>query len=80
MTNHILSPDTQTTLLLCASFGLSRTSEPKPLTLREYNILASWLQDNDLTPKDLLDSIIQNKLSQLVINKLESHRILAFNY
>jgi predicted Rossmann fold nucleotide-binding protein DprA/Smf involved in DNA uptake len=77
MTNHILSPDTQAILLLCASFGLSRTTEPKPLTLREYNNLAIWLKDNDLTPKDLLDSIIQNKLTQLVINQLESHRILA---
>ncbi len=77
MINHFLSPDTQTTLLLCASFGQKRTVEPRPLTLREYNDLASWLQNNDLTPKDLLDSIIQDKLPQLDINQLESHRILA---
>ena len=77
MTTHILSPDTQAMLLLCASFGQKRTVEPKPLTLREYNDLASWLQDNDLTPKDLLDSTVQNKIPQLVINKLEPHRILA---
>jgi predicted Rossmann fold nucleotide-binding protein DprA/Smf involved in DNA uptake len=77
MTNYILPLDTQAILLLCASFGLSRTTEPKPLTLREYNNLVIWLKDNDLTPKDLLDSIIQNKLTRLVINQLESHRILA---
>ena len=77
MTNHVLSLDTQAILLLCASFGLSRKTEPKPLSLGEYNNLASWLQDNDLTPKDLLDFTIQNKLLQLDINQLESHRILA---
>ena len=77
MTTHILSDDTQAMLLLCASFGQKRTIEPKPLTLGEYNNLASWLKDNDLTPKDLLDPIIQNKLPQLVINKLNSNRILA---
>ena len=77
MTNHILSFDTQAMLLLCASFGSSRTIEPKPLSLGEYNNLANWLQDNDLTPKDLLDSNIQDKLPQLEINQLESHRILA---
>lgn len=77
MTNHILSPDTQAMLLLCASFGQKRTIEPRPLTLGEYNNLASWLQDNDLTPKDLLDSIIQNKLPLYDINQLESQRILA---
>lgn len=77
MTNHIFPLDTQAILLLCASFGLSHTTKPKPLTLREYNSLAIWLKDNDLTPKDLFDSIIQNKLLQLTINQLESHRILA---
>ncbi|MBW4532500.1 MAG: DNA-processing protein DprA [Pleurocapsa minor HA4230-MV1] len=77
MTNHIFSLDTQAILLLCASFGLSRTTVPKPLTLREYNSLVIWLKDNDLTPQDLFDSIIQDKLLQLTINQLESHRILA---
>lgn len=77
MTNHILSHDTQATLLLCASFGSSRKAEPKPLSLGEYNNLASWLQDNDLTPQDLLDSTVQDKLPQLDINQLESQRLLA---
>ncbi|MGK7937556.1 MAG: DNA-processing protein DprA [Xenococcaceae cyanobacterium] len=77
MNNHILSCNTQAMLLLCASFGSSRTIEPKPLSLGEYNNLASWLHENDLTPQDLLDSTIQDKLPQLEINQLESHRILA---
>ncbi|MBE9046540.1 DNA-protecting protein DprA, partial [Pleurocapsales cyanobacterium LEGE 10410] len=77
MTNHILSPDTQAMLLLCASFGSSRTAEPKPLTLREYNNLASWLKNNDITPKDLLAPTIQKRLLQLDFDRLKSHRILA---
>ena len=76
-TNHVLSPDTQVTLLLCAGFGQKRTIEPRPLTLTEYNNLARWLQSNDLTPKDLLDPTIQDKLSRITISKLDSHRILA---
>ena len=75
--NHVLSPDTQVTLLLCAGFGQKRTIEPRPLTLTEYNNLARWLQSNDLTPKDLLDPTIQDKLSRITISKLDSHRILA---
>lgn len=77
MTTHILSDDTQAMLLLCASFGQKRSIEPKPLTLGEYNSLANWLKDNDLTPKDLLYPTIQDKLPQLVIDKLDSNRILA---
>ena len=77
MKNYILSYNTQVILLLCSSFGSSRTIEPKPLSLGEYNNLASWLHENDLTPQDLLDSTIKDKLTQLEINQLESHRILA---
>lgn len=78
MPNHVISPDTQATLLLCARFGSSSSkTDAKPLTLREYNNLAIWLKDNDLTPQDLLLLEIQNKLRQLKINSLEPHRILA---
>lgn len=76
-TNHVLSPDTQVTLLLCAGFGQKRTIEPRPLTLKEYNSLARWLYDENLTPKDLLDPKIQNQLSQTTLNKLDPYRILA---
>lgn len=33
VSNHILPPDTQAILLLCASFGQNRQTEPLPLLL-----------------------------------------------
>ncbi|MEM8721657.1 MAG: DNA-processing protein DprA [Cyanobacteria bacterium P01_G01_bin.39] len=77
MTTRNISLNTKAMLLLCASFGQKRTVEPKPLTLGEYNDLASWLRDHSLTPEDLLDQTVQQKIAQLQINKLESSRLLA---
>jgi len=54
--NHILPPDTQAILLLCASFGQNRQTEPQPLTLSEYNYLAGWLLENQKRAADLLSS------------------------
>ena len=71
-----LSPDTQAILLLCASFGQKRDSYPSPLTLSEYNHLASWLRDNNLTPADLLSPMFQERSLKITINQLESQRIL----
>ena len=59
MTTHHISLNTKAMLLLCASFGQKRTVEPRPLTLGEYNSLASWLRDNSLTPENLLDSTVR---------------------
>lgn len=73
----MLPPDTQAILLLCASFGQNRKTQPQPLTLTEYNRLAHWLLAENLTPKDLLDSTVQNRLSQNAIAKLDSERILT---
>lgn len=47
-----LSDDTNVTLLLCAWFGGEQ--EHKPLTLPEYNLLATWLHQNDHRPMDLV--------------------------
>lgn len=47
-----LSPDTQAILLLCSTFAEGQR-DPKPLTLREYNSLASWLIDQHRRPADL---------------------------
>ncbi|MFP5273269.1 DNA-processing protein DprA [Coleofasciculus sp.] len=77
MDYHLLSPNTQAILLLCASFGQNRQTEPKPLTLSEYNTVASWLLENDMIPEDLLDQTLKNRLSQITIGKLESHRLVA---
>lgn len=49
-----LSDDTNVTLLLCAWFGGEQ--EHKPLTLSEYNLLATWLHQNEYRPKDLVGS------------------------
>ena len=49
-----LSDDTSVTLLLCAWFGGER--EHKPLTLTEYNLLATWLHQNEYRPRDLVGS------------------------
>ena len=55
MSSHILSPDTQAILLLCASFGQNRQAEPQPLTVKEYGSLVKWLLERNLTPASLLE-------------------------
>ncbi len=77
MVNSTVSADTEAILLLCASFGENRQTEPQPLTLREYNLLAKWLQENRMRPQDLLDKNTQIKLQNLPGDKLDPSRILA---
>lgn len=77
MINSVLSPDTQAILLLCASFGQNRLSYPQPLALSEYNILADWLQENQMRPGDLLSSTVKNQLQKIPLDKLDPHRIEA---
>ena len=48
-----LNPDTLATLLLCATLG-SQKGRIKPLNLRQYNRIASWLRQEKLRPGDLL--------------------------
>ncbi|MCY7384313.1 MAG: DNA-protecting protein DprA [Microcoleus sp. CAN_BIN18] len=75
--NHILPPDTQAILLLCASFGQNRQTEPQPLTLGEYNSLAGWLRENQKRPADLLHPTCLNLLQSIPVNKLDFYRISA---
>jgi predicted Rossmann fold nucleotide-binding protein DprA/Smf involved in DNA uptake len=77
MDYHVLSPDTQAILLLCASFGQNRQMEPQPLTLSEYNAVAGWLRENEMSPGDLLNPTFQNRLSKITIGKLDSDRLVA---
>ena len=77
MLNHLLSPDTQAILLLCASFGQNRQMEPQPLTLSEYNAVAGWLRENEMSPGDLLNPTFKNRLSKINIGKLDSNRLVA---
>jgi predicted Rossmann fold nucleotide-binding protein DprA/Smf involved in DNA uptake len=73
MPNHVLPPDTQAILLLCASFGQKRQTQPQPLTLSEYNSLAEWLLKNKMRPADLLAPTIAENYS----GKLDTQRLLA---
>jgi predicted Rossmann fold nucleotide-binding protein DprA/Smf involved in DNA uptake len=49
-------PDTQAVLLLCGNFARGGTSEARPLTLGEYNAVATWLARKGRRPADLLNS------------------------
>lgn len=77
MLNLMLSPDTQAILLLCASFGQNRKTEPQPLTLGEYNAVASWLLANEMSPGDFLNPTFKGRLPQIIIDKLDSNRLVA---
>jgi predicted Rossmann fold nucleotide-binding protein DprA/Smf involved in DNA uptake len=75
--NHVLPPDTQAILLLCASLGQNRQTEPQPLTLSEYNYLAGWLLENEKRPADLLSSTCLNLLQSIPASKLDFNRVSA---
>ncbi len=77
MLNHVLSPDTQAILLLCASFGQNRQLEPQPLTLSEYNSLADWLREHQMRPADLLEPTAKEVLETITSRKLHPHRLLT---
>ncbi|MEA5622395.1 DNA-processing protein DprA [Nostoc sp. UHCC 0251] len=77
MLNHVLQPDTQAILLLCASFGQNRQIEPQPLTLSEYNSLTDWLRENQMRPADLLEPTAKEQLQKITVNKLNPDRLLA---
>jgi predicted Rossmann fold nucleotide-binding protein DprA/Smf involved in DNA uptake len=73
---HVLQPDTQAILLLCAGFGESRQVEPIPLSLSEYNALARKLHQDNLRPADLLTVEGKNWVSHQVNGNLSPQRII----
>jgi predicted Rossmann fold nucleotide-binding protein DprA/Smf involved in DNA uptake len=75
--NHVLPPDTQAILLLCASFGQNRQTEPQPLTLSEYNSLAGWLRENQMRPADLLTPNGLNSLQANLESRINFGRVSA---
>ncbi|MEG4965553.1 DNA-processing protein DprA [Microcoleus sp. B6-A1] len=75
--NHVLPPDTQAILLLCASFGQNRQTEPQPLTLSEYNSLASLLRENQMRPADLLSPTCLNVLQSIPASRIDFGRVSA---
>jgi predicted Rossmann fold nucleotide-binding protein DprA/Smf involved in DNA uptake len=75
--NHVLPPDTQAILLLCASFGQNRQTEPQPLRLSEYNALASLLRENQMRPADLLTINGLKLLQEIPASGIEFDRVSA---
>ncbi len=70
----MISPDSQTMLLLCSHIGLLTDPEYAPLTLREWNPLARKLQAVNLRPATLLDWRAIDFQTQLSISAAESER------
>jgi predicted Rossmann fold nucleotide-binding protein DprA/Smf involved in DNA uptake len=60
-----LTQDTQATLLLCARLGQQNGQTGKPLTTPQYSLLARWLQEQSLRPRDLLNDVGRDRLSAL---------------
>jgi predicted Rossmann fold nucleotide-binding protein DprA/Smf involved in DNA uptake len=60
-----LTQDTQATLLLCARLGQQNGQTGKPLTTHQYSLLARWLQEQSLRPRDLLHDVGRERLSAL---------------
>lgn len=50
-----MTPDTQAILLLCGRFG--RENGVKPLEIREYHDVATWLEERHMRPSDTLDFV-----------------------
>jgi len=71
-----LTPDTQAVLLLCGELGQRGGNGLKPLGLRQYNALASWLKTQGLRPGDLLDAEARTKLAGLQAPEVNSDWVI----
>jgi predicted Rossmann fold nucleotide-binding protein DprA/Smf involved in DNA uptake len=72
-----LTADTQSVLLLCGELGQRNGNGPKPLGLRQYNVLASWLKSQGMRPGDLLSNEGKTRLSGLPAPELPADRVGA---
>jgi predicted Rossmann fold nucleotide-binding protein DprA/Smf involved in DNA uptake len=70
-----LTPDTQAVLLLCAELGQRGGNGLKPLGLRQYNALASWLKSQGLRPGDLLTTDCRSRLDGFISPEVDSIRV-----
>ncbi len=70
-----LTPDTQAVLLLCGELGQRGGNGSKPLGLRQYNALASWLKSEGLRPGDLLTIETQKRLNGLQTPEVSFDRV-----
>lgn len=71
-----LTPDTQAVLLLCGELGQRRGNGSKPLGLRQYNAVASWLKSEGLRPGDLLTIDIQKRFKGLQTPEVNFDRVV----
>lgn len=71
----MISPDSQTLLLLCSHLGLPTDPDYAPLTLREWNPLARKLQTASLRPQSLLGWSVSDFQAQLALTIDESTRL-----
>jgi len=71
-----LTPDTQAILLLCGELGQKGSNGSKPLGLRQYNALASWLKTEGLRPGDLLRAEARMKLAGLQTREVSSEYVI----
>ena len=70
-----LTADTQAVLLLCGELGQGGGNGLKPLGLRQYNNLATWLRTEGLRPGDLLTSEGKTKLDGLQTAEVNPGRV-----
>jgi predicted Rossmann fold nucleotide-binding protein DprA/Smf involved in DNA uptake len=70
-----LTPDTQAVLLLCGELGQRGGNGLKPLGLRQYNNLATWLKTEGLRPGDLLTSEGRTRLDGLQTAEVNPDRV-----
>ncbi len=70
-----LTPDTQAVLLLCGELGQRGGNGVKPLGLRQYNALATWLKTEGLRPGDLLTGEGQRRLAGLQTAEVNPQRV-----
>lgn len=70
-----LTPDTQAVLLLCGELGQRGGNGLKPLSLRQYNALATWLKTEGLRPGDLLTAEGRTRLAELQTTEVNPDRV-----
>ncbi len=70
-----MTPDTQAVLLLCGELGQRGSNGLKPLGLRQYNNLATWLKTEGLRPGDLLTSEGRTRLGGIQAAEVNSDRV-----
>jgi predicted Rossmann fold nucleotide-binding protein DprA/Smf involved in DNA uptake len=70
-----LTADTQAVLLLCGELGQRGSNGLKPLGLRQYNNLATWLKTEGLRPGDLLTLEGKTKLGGLQTAEVNPDRV-----